>query len=212
MFTSVLAIPPHAPYSLRVRRIARLLILVGCLLVAGCAHSPPKPKISLLPPDLVLVARIGTADVRPRAAGCPLQTLDQTPSAIIRDLGSIELAGSVPAGKDVLAAVDQKACESGADAIVVKQREERSAGDRVEYHIVAEALLLHRPAPAEQPAAEASATAEAPSPGPTLSAGESGPSEVALPHAEDSIPSVPAYARESSRSKLVTRERTCIGS
>ena len=71
----------------------------------------------MLPPNRVLMSRVGTLDTQSRGAGCSLQTLDQTPSAIIRDLGSIDLAGSVPAGKDVLAAMDREACESGADAI-----------------------------------------------------------------------------------------------
>jgi hypothetical protein len=160
-------------------------MIAGCLLVAGCASAPPRPQIKLLPPDLVLVARVGNADIPPRAAGCSLQTLEQTPSAIFRDLGSIELVGSVPAGKDVLMAVDQKACETGADAILVKQREERLNGDHVDYHVIAEALLLQKPRAASSPAAESSPTDDESSPGPSPSDEGAGnaASDVAPPEA-----------------------------
>ena len=156
-------------------------MLAGCLLVAGCSQAPPRPRITLLPPDLVLVSRVGGADVLPHSAGCPLQTLAQTPATIFRDLGSIELAGSVPAGKDVLLAVDQQACASGADAIVVKQREERLTGEVVEYHVTAEALLLYRPKPTPSPVAESSASDDGSAP--SLS-----------PSAEDSEHSAGAFA------------------
>jgi hypothetical protein len=183
-------------------------MIAGCLLVAGCAQAPPTPQIKLLPPDLVLVARVGSAEIPPRAAGCSLQTLEQTPSAIFRDLGSIELAGSVPAGKDVLMAVDQKACETGADAILVKQREERLTGDHVDYHIIAEALLLRKPKAAPSPAAESSATDDESSPNPSPSDEEAGTSasEVAPPEAlmQPVAPDEPSRAAAGSPAGAAT--------
>lgn len=117
----------------------------------------------MLPPDLVLVARVGSADVAPHPVGCPLRTFDEMPATVLRDLGSIELAGSVPVGSDILAAVDQKACESGADAIVITKQEERKLVDRIEYHVIAEAIITHPqtgvPSPESTPAPAESAEA-----------------------------------------------------
>jgi hypothetical protein len=116
----------------------------------------------MLPPDLVLVSRVGSADIAPHPGGCPIQTYDQMPAAVIRDLGSIELAGSVPAGGDILAAVDQKACESGADAIVIAKQEERKLADRIEYHVIAEAIMTHPPAAVPSPESTPAESAAAP--------------------------------------------------
>ena len=127
-------------------------LLIAALACAGCAQKPPAPHVTALSPDLVIIARVGSAQTQPHPPDCPLQTFDRMPAGVIRDLGSIDLAGSVPVGTDIFIAVNQKACESGADAIVVAQREQRNLADKTEYRIVAEAILMHANAGSSRPA------------------------------------------------------------
>ncbi|HVN90238.1 MAG TPA: hypothetical protein VMT61_10530 [Candidatus Binataceae bacterium] len=119
------------------------LVALAALFLTGCGQQQPKAHITALHPDLVLVARVKSDEIQPRPAGCSLQIFDRIPAGVVRDLGSIDLAGSVPAGTDIFVAVNQKACESGADGLVVSQREQRNLADRTEYHIIAEAILIH---------------------------------------------------------------------
>ncbi len=140
----------HLPLTTQMRFLAALRrlraltsVVVVALTIAGCSAKQPEAHVSMLHPDLVLVARVGSEEVQPQPAGCALQTFERMPAGVVRDLGSIDLAGTVPPGTDIFVSVNQKACESGADAIVVSQREQRNLADRTEYHIVAEAILLH---------------------------------------------------------------------
>jgi hypothetical protein len=171
--------PPPLTSVATGRGLRGVTLVALMLAIAGCARSRSSPRITTLPPDLVLVSRVGSDEVPTHAAGCALQTFDRMPPGVLRDLGSIELAGSVPAGADIFAAVDQKACESGADAIVVTQREQRNLADRTEYHVIAEAVLMHPAADNPSPS-QASAQAAVAGNGSTDAPGSPPPPNEAL--------------------------------
>jgi hypothetical protein len=76
----------------------------------------------------------------PREPGCSIQTLDKPPGRSFLDLGTIQLGGRVPKEADVLALVNQKACEMGADAIIIKHLEEQRSRDGVNYEITVDVL------------------------------------------------------------------------
>jgi hypothetical protein len=112
------------------------------LIVAGCAPAPEQPHVDVLPPSAMIVSRVEPANVDSGSGNCTIEVLDSMPDKVVRDLGTIEVAGTLPANGDVLIAVKQNACDSGADAILLKKREQREFKDRLEYHVIAEALVV----------------------------------------------------------------------
>lgn len=137
--SGVLAAHRYRRYSLRVRLRALVVLAVCFLLLAGCARTR-QPKITVLPANQVMIARVIPAGVAPRDSGCAVKTLNQMPGAGFRELGTIRLAGAVPSAADVTTLLDQQACALGADAVFIKQIQEQSAGDKVEYEITAAAI------------------------------------------------------------------------
>src|SRR5438552_8070317 len=127
-------------YSLHVRLRALVVVAAVCfLLLAGCARRR-QPKISVLPANRVMIARVIPAGVAPRDSGCAVKTLDKMPGTGFRELGTIRLAGTVPSAADVTTLLNQQACALGADGVFIKQMQEQSAGDKVEYEITAVAI------------------------------------------------------------------------
>jgi hypothetical protein len=125
-------------YCLHVSWTTRLLILAYVLMLAECAPAK-QPRIDILPPNRLTVSRIIPSGVTRREPGCSIQTLDKRPGSF-RDLGTIQLAGSVPKEADVFALINQKACEMGAEAIVIRHLEEHRGRDGVNYEVTVNAL------------------------------------------------------------------------
>jgi hypothetical protein len=90
-----------------------------------------------------MVSRVIALDVEPRNADCELEQLNSIPSSGARDLGIIRLSGGVSDSSlkadDALKFVHQRACEMGADAIMIEQKQQ-GQGDSAQYHIVAHAI------------------------------------------------------------------------
>jgi hypothetical protein len=126
-------------YSLLVLPKTRLMVILTPLMALGCASSR-QPRIEVLPTNQVFISRVIPEDSAARGSGCSVKTLDHPPGADMRELGAVQLAGVVPNAADVIALVDQKACEMGAEAVLIAQIQEQSAGDGVHYNVTARAF------------------------------------------------------------------------
>jgi hypothetical protein len=112
-----------------------LIVFVLAPLLAGCGSMSPVPPT------------ISVADIEPsgkpaRPPGCDLQVLRVLPSQPYREVAIIEGVASVYAHeKDLLPAIEAKACESGADAMVVKDSKSQTSENMVGYYINAVAIV-----------------------------------------------------------------------
>lgn len=112
-----------------------------CALFAGCAQTKQLqiPEAPSNQSKAIPAFRSNEASKRLR---CSVKVLAQAPAGGARNLGTIHLAGRVSRESEVIALVDQKACEIGADAIFVRQIEQRSTGGQIDYKITASAYAL----------------------------------------------------------------------
>jgi hypothetical protein len=123
-------------------RATRLcLVSVVCALFAGCA---PTKQIQI--PEAPSNQRMAIPTFRcsdaSKSLRCSVKILAQAPPGGARNLGTIHLAGRVSREAEVITLVDQMACEIGADAIFVRQIEQRSTGGQIDYKITASAYAL----------------------------------------------------------------------
>jgi hypothetical protein len=109
-------------------------------MLAGCAHVA-------LPP------RITSTEVEPsgRAAkppDCNLPILRATPSAPYREVAIIEgLGNRYLSEQDILPLVARKACETGADAIVVRESRGQTSENMTGYYVNAIAIVYRSQKP-----------------------------------------------------------------
>ena len=104
--------------------------------IGGCASAVPK-----LPPQ-VTYTEIQASGVAAKPPNCDIRILRHDPLTEYRKVGIIEAEGSVYATEDeVLPAVKRKACESGADAIIVLTSKSETTEDIVGYYINAVAIV-----------------------------------------------------------------------
>lgn len=99
----------------------------------------------MLAPLKITVVQVAPSEARPpKPADCALPVQQSgPPPADTRTIVTIELTGELPAQTDVWSLVKQRACESGADLVWVRQFEKKAAGAMTGYHIVAYGLV-HR--------------------------------------------------------------------
>jgi hypothetical protein len=122
--------------SLLVRIFIRIaLMLAAATLASACARAlqlPPQATYTEIAPS-------GRAAKQP---DCDMPVLRQLPLAEYREVGLVEATGSVYATEDqVLPVVKRKACESGADAIVILTSKSQTTEGLVGYYIDAEAIV-----------------------------------------------------------------------
>lgn len=90
----------------------------------------------------------------PKSQRCSVMVLAEPPGKGAVSVGTIHLAGRVSKEADVIMAVDRKACEMSANAIFVRQIQQRSTAGQIDYEIIAAAYavsgLAASPAPEEQ--------------------------------------------------------------
>jgi len=80
-------------------------------LLAGCASHPPPPKASF--------TQTATFDRPPKPADCFMPVLQREPLTDHRRIAIVEAWGAVGQEDQVLAALESKGCETGADALVI---------------------------------------------------------------------------------------------
>jgi hypothetical protein len=104
-------------------------------LACGCARAlqlPPQATYTEIAPS-------GRAAKPP---DCDMPVLRHTPLTTFREVGLVEATGSVYATEaEVLPVVKRKACESGADAIVILTSKSQTTEGLVGYYIDAEAIV-----------------------------------------------------------------------
>src|SRR5882757_10614406 len=118
------------------------------LTIAGC------PKAIALPPQ------VSVADVEPsghaaKPPDCNMPVLRHEPLADFRKVAIVEGVGNLYASEaDVLPAVQRKACETGADAIVVYTSKSQTSEALTGYYINAVAIVYGKRNPSASSATE----------------------------------------------------------
>jgi hypothetical protein len=111
------------------------------LAVAAAGLAAACGRAMQLPPQVTYteIERSGRAAEPPN---CNIPVLRHDPLTAYRKVGLIEATGSVYATEeDVMPAVRRKACESGADAIVILTSKSQTTEGLVGYYIDAEAII-----------------------------------------------------------------------
>ncbi len=114
-----------------------VLIAIAAVALAGCAKIAMAPQVTLsevepsgrpaLPPD------------------CKMPVLRSRPLTAYREVAIIEGLGNVFVSEsDVLPAVVAKACETGADAIVINESRSQTSENMTGYYINAIAIIYKK--------------------------------------------------------------------
>ncbi len=119
--------------------VRHLLIAIAILAVptfaAGCL------KAATLPPQAIYT-EIEPSGSAAKPPDCNIPVLRHEPLTQYRKVGLVEGTGSVyDSESDVLPVVKRKACESGADAIVVLTSKSQTTEGLVGYYLDAEAIV-----------------------------------------------------------------------
>jgi hypothetical protein len=102
---------------------------------AGCSRA------AQLPPQ-VTYTEIQASGSAAKPPNCDIKVLKHEPLTEYRKVGIIEAEGSVYAAEeDVLPSVKRKACETGADAIVILTSKSQTTENMVGYYIDAVAIV-----------------------------------------------------------------------
>jgi hypothetical protein len=129
--------------------LVRTAIVIGLALVAaGCA------RVVSLPPQ-VTVAEVEPSGRAAKPPDCNMPVLRHEPLRDFRKVAIVEGLGNVYASEaDVLPAVQRKACETGADAIVILTSKSQTSESATGYYINSVAIVYGK----EKPAAGSTAT------------------------------------------------------
>jgi hypothetical protein len=121
----------------------RIAIIIGLTLAAmGCAH------VVSLPPQVTL-SEVEPSGRAAKPPDCDMPVLRHEPLRDFRKVAIVEALGSRYATEDeVLPAVQRKACETGADAIVVLTSKAQTTEDATGYYIDSVAIVYGKEIPA----------------------------------------------------------------
>ena len=121
-------------------RIAIITLLT--LAAAGCAH------VVSLPPQVTL-SEVEPSGRAAKPPDCNMPVLRHEPLKDFRKVAIVEALGNVYANEaDVLPAVQRKACETGADAIVVLASKSQTTESATGYYINSVAIVYGKEIPA----------------------------------------------------------------
>ncbi|HUY27159.1 MAG TPA: hypothetical protein VMV27_07030 [Candidatus Binataceae bacterium] len=119
--------------------VRKLLITIAFLAAPICAGGCVKAV--RLPPQAVYT-EIEPSGSAAKPPGCDIPILRHEPLTEYRKVGLVEGTGSVyDSEADVLPVVKRKACESGADAIVILTSKSQTTEGLVGYYLDAEAIV-----------------------------------------------------------------------
>ncbi len=114
--------PPHGPASIA---LAVALAAIG-LFLGGCFEFEiPEPSATVSPM---------TSIMRPaKGPNCPLQVLSTMPAADVQQIALVDTWGDQSANDaDLLPVLKSKACEVGADAVVITSDKSQHEGEQLE--------------------------------------------------------------------------------
>jgi hypothetical protein len=117
--------------------LARWVAITGtlALAMAGCVKA-------MLMPAQATYTEIQASGVAAKPPDCDIKVLRHEPLTEYRKVGIIEGTGNVyESEEDVLPAVKRKACETGADAIVILASKSQTTESLVGYYINAVAIV-----------------------------------------------------------------------
>lgn len=119
--------------------LSRFVVFAAALaIVAGCGPVALAPTA-----NLIEVEPSGRAA---KAANCDMPVLRAPPAGKYRQVAIIEGKGNVFAKEaEVMPTVVQKACEAGADAIIINESRSQTTEDSTGYYIGAVAIIYPRP-------------------------------------------------------------------
>ena len=92
-------------------RCKLIVVVIACLVAAGCASQPIPPKASF--------TQTATFDRPPKPAECYMPVLQTEPLTDHRRIAIVEAWGAVGQEEQVLTALKSSGCETGADALVI---------------------------------------------------------------------------------------------
>jgi hypothetical protein len=117
------------------------LVIGFAIAVAGCAH------VALLPPQ-VTVSEVEPSGRAAKPPDCNMPVLRNKPLTDFREVAIVEGMGNRFASEsDVLPAVQRKACETGADALVVLTSKAQTTEDATGYYINSVAIIYGKENP-----------------------------------------------------------------
>lgn len=123
--------------------LVRTAIIIGLTIAAaGCAH------IVSLPPQVTL-SEVEPSGRAAKPPDCNMPVLRHEPLTDFRKVAIVEGLGNVFASEaDVLPAVQRKACETGADAIVILTSRAQTSEASTGYYINSVAIVYGKENPA----------------------------------------------------------------
>jgi len=122
--------------------LVRTVFIIGLTIaVAGCA------KVSL--PPQVTLSEVEPSGRAAKPPDCNMPVLRREPLTDFRKVAIVEALGNTFASEsDVLPAVQRKACETGADAIVITESRAQTTEDATGYYINSVAIVYGKGNPA----------------------------------------------------------------
>jgi len=122
--------------------LVRTAIIIGLTIaVAGCAH------VISLPPQVTL-SEVEPSGRAAKPPDCNMPVLRHEPLTDFRKVAIVEGLGNVYASEaDVLPAVQRKACETGADAIVILTSRAQTSEASTGYYINSVAIVYGKENP-----------------------------------------------------------------
>ncbi len=130
-------------YSMRISFVATWILALG-VAASGCARAVR------LPPQATL-AEVEPSGRAAKPPNCDMPVLRREPLTDFRKVAIVEGLGSVYASEaDVLPVVQRKACESGADAIIILTSKSQTSEGMTGYYINSVAIVYGKRNPAAE--------------------------------------------------------------
>jgi hypothetical protein len=121
--------------------LVRIAIIILAIAAAGCAH------VVSLPPQVTL-SEVEPSGRAAKPPDCNMPVLRHEPLRDFRKVAIVEALGNRYADEaDILPAVQRKACETGADAIVVLTSRAQTSEDATGYYIDSVAIVYGKENP-----------------------------------------------------------------
>jgi hypothetical protein len=115
---------------------------------------PSRPRLKVekaIEVTTMSVVRDDTSESSVPAAKCEVQILHENPAGKTREVATLNVDGAPAQHEDVLSLLKRKACEAGANAVVIKSRAKtRVEGVKMD-HVEAVALVVGTPKPPVDP-------------------------------------------------------------
>jgi hypothetical protein len=116
--------------------------------------APPRPRLSVEKPIGVTTMRVVKDDSSEGSAPpapCEVQILHDKPAGKTREVATLKVDGAPAQHEDILSLLKRKACEAGANAVLIKSMgKTRVEGVKVD-HVDASALIVGAPKPPIDP-------------------------------------------------------------